>query len=423
MGSKYANLIPICSETFVSKIAIIGSGIAGLAAARNFKLQGHHVTLFEKQATPGMAAHGFEIHVDGQQIRGDLPSRMFNRELWPNVARLYDDLNIGYEKVAAKQHFFDRASGRAFPFELPVDWRMKLGVATGLGTSPMLKQLQRLQQQAAKDLANGTVSGDFAQYLSHHGFSEEFSREFLFPALSATVCTCSDQAIGQYPAAILLDAMQKIASDDGLWRVSNGSTAVVSALVAYVDDDRCSTEVNSILEGTDAITVSSGGSEDRFDRVIVATQANHVAALCPTLPKDILAVMNSFEYEDVVVAVHTDQRFMPEHKRDWSVFNFETSSAGSMCTVWLNKFHTQWPVVTPVFQTIKPLADPSPETVVCSVNLQRPVVTTASKGLWDAIDRINQGDSRIKFCGAYAVPGIPLLESALLSAHRLIHTD
>ena len=119
----------------MSKIAIIGSGIAGLVAARNSKQQGHHVTLFEKQASPGMGAHGFELQVDGQQIIGDLPSRMFNRELWPSVTRLYDELNIEYEAVSAKQRFLDRESGRSFSFALPVDWKTKLGVATGVGLS------------------------------------------------------------------------------------------------------------------------------------------------------------------------------------------------------------------------------------------------------------------------------------------------
>ena len=403
----------------MSKIAIIGSGIAGLAAARKSKQQGHHVTLFEKQASPGMAAHGFELQIDGHEIVGDLPSRMFNRELWPNVARLYDELNIEYEEVSARQRFFDCDSGRSFSFALPVDWKTKLGVATGVGSSPMIKQLQRLQQQSANDLADGTVDGNFAQYLSRHGFSDEFSREFLYPALSATVCTCSDQAIGNYPAFILLDAMQKIASEEGLWRVSQGSSAVVNALVQSVDELRCSTNVVSVTEDSSGVTVALDASKQHFDQVVVATQANHVVQLCPNLPEDIRTVMEAFMYEDVSVVVHTDRQFMPEDERDWSVFNFETSQMGSMCTVWLNKFHTQWPQVAPIFQTIKPLGDALPESIICSADLQRPVVTTASHELWESMDQINQRDSRIKFCGSYAVEGIPLLESAVVSAQRL----
>jgi len=132
-------------------------------------------------------------------------------------------------------------------------------------------------------------------------------------------------------------------------------------------------------------------------------------------------VMEGFTYEDVRVIVHTDRQFLPEEKRDWGVFNFESSSAGSMCTVWLNKFHTQWPEVGPLLQTIKPLANPAPETIISSANLQRPIVNSRSAELWKSITRINQRDSRIKFCGSYAVQGIPLLESAVVSAQRVIN--
>jgi predicted NAD/FAD-binding protein len=165
--------------------------------------------------------------------------------------------------------------------------------------------------------------------------------------------------------------------------------------------------------------VKLNNSQQQFDQVIVATQANHVARLCPLVSEDTKKLMASFQYEDVSVVVHSDTQLMPKNESDWRVFNFETSPTGSMCTVWLNKFHTQWPQVTPVFQTIKPQRDPSPESIVSSVRLQRPVVTEASNKLWASLEKINQRDSRIKFCGSYAVAGIPLLESAVVSAERL----
>lgn len=45
-------LIPRCATTGKT-IAVIGSGVAGLAAARDLALAGHQVTVFEKHATPG----------------------------------------------------------------------------------------------------------------------------------------------------------------------------------------------------------------------------------------------------------------------------------------------------------------------------------------------------------------------------------
>lgn len=58
-------------------IAIIGSGMAGLAAARILKDAGHTITIFE--ALPGRGMDGHSIEFDGGII--DAPLRVMNRSL------------------------------------------------------------------------------------------------------------------------------------------------------------------------------------------------------------------------------------------------------------------------------------------------------------------------------------------------------
>ena len=79
------------------KVGIVGSGVAGLTAAYRLNKAGHQVTLFERQASLGMAAH--ELRDDARQIRGDVPSRMFNDCLWPNLFQLYSELGVEVEEV------------------------------------------------------------------------------------------------------------------------------------------------------------------------------------------------------------------------------------------------------------------------------------------------------------------------------------
>ena len=416
----------------MSKVAIVGSGIAGLALARDLKRRGHHTTMFEKQTLPGMGAHAFRVELDGREVIGDLPSRMFNSALWPSVTRLYDDLNIGYEKVTGSQYFASAESDSAsFKFSIPIDLKAKL--TAFMGGNPrsheVLSTLKQLQKYAVRDLANGTVDGTFAQYLKRYGFEKSFVHEFLYPALTATVCTCSDQALSDYPAAILIDALQKIGLGQGLMRVSNGVTAVVSALIEHVDDLRCDTSVIGITESENAVSVASVGNgmsretrpsaSEQFDYVILATPANHVQKLWPQMSSELRTAVDGFRYEDVSVVVHTDDNFMPPEQSNWSVFNFQSRENASMCTVWLNRFHTQWPEMAPVFQTIKPIRQPAAERVIRSVTLQRPVVTEESYPLWETIQRSNQSNTTVKLCGSYAMPGIPLLESAVASANQI----
>ena len=178
--------------------------------------------------------------------------------------------------------------------------------------------------------------------------------------------------------------------------------------------------VNRVIETQDAAIVDTTSGEHLFDRVIVATQANHAAQLCPELSKETQTIFNSFDYEDVDVVVHTDLSLMPNEPNQWGVFNFLSSVEGSMCTVWLNKFHCQWPAsVSPLFQTIKPIMEIDPEKIVSRTRLQRPVVNNKSWTLWQSVERLNKQSQRLKFCGSYAVAGIPLLESAVVSAMQV----
>ena len=91
-----------------------------------------------------------------------------------------------------------------------------------------------------------------------------------------------------------------------------------------------------------------------------------------------------------------------------------------MCSIWLNQFYSEWETTTPYFQTIMPLNVPQPETLIATAKLQRPTVTASTR---DAIDQLMQlhlqPDRRVWFCGSYANPGIPLLESGVVSAFRL----
>ena len=445
------------------KIAIVGSGIAGLASAHFLRKRGCEVDLFESQSQLGMSAQTIDIPVpnDDSMVLGDVPSRMYNSQLWPSVVDLYQSIGVETKPVQGKQCYRVGPSGDPLVMSLPFDWKSELlGIAgevageiagkvssvIGWGSESkmdpsvasdpsnhsvslntqrrsFLGELNRLREQGARDLESIDPQMSFVDYLDRHQFSETFRHAFLYPALSSTVCTCSHEAISNYPAAILLNAMNHIAGSEGLSRAAGGTRLVANQLVADGVNVRLQTAVESVQRDNDKVLLrTAAGAEQFYQHVIIASQANKAAEILPGIGEFERATLNGFRYEDVEVIVHTDDGVMPSERRDWSVFNFEASERGdeSMCTVWMNRFHDDWEesgFKQSIFQTIRPIRSINSESVIRRIALQRPVVDDRSWRLWENLRAINGQESRrIWFCGSYAMPGIPLLESAVQSA-------
>lgn len=440
------------------KIAIIGSGIAGLTASHLLQKKGHEVHLFESRAQIGMSAHTIDLTSpdNGSSVWGDVPSRMFNGALWPSVLKLYRSLGLEITAIDATQSYRRGDEESTLQFHMPFQWSSEIIKTAGssilafahsvsgekraaAGNSNadstkcypiseqrahFLSEINRLRNQGLRDLETLGPGEPFLQYLDRNRFSSEFREAFLFPALSSTVCTCSHEAIANYPAVILLDAMQHITGDQRLCRVQQGARLISDRLNRNVNVN-LSTSVREVEQVPDGVTLTADGDRLTFEHVIIATQANHAASICPKLPEIEATTLGGFQYEDVEVVVHSDDRFMPSLKSQWAVFNFAAGSLEheSMCTVWMNQFHTNWQnegMTQQIFQTIRPIHDVATGKLIRKAKLQRPLVDCSSWNLWQQLREIHrQPNRRIWFCGSYAMPGIPLLESAVASAQEI----
>ena len=434
------------------KIAVVGSGIAGLAACHLLAGRGHEVYLYESQDQLGMSAQTIEFESqtdDGSPLLGDVPSRMFNAGLWPNVVELYRTLGIEVAAVDATQSYRLGQQHSTLQLQLPFRWTREViraatsAVSSLVGShandragegglqnlkehrSNFLSEMTRLRDQGQRDIAELDPAVTFLEYLDRNDFSIEFRETFLFPALSSTVCTCSHAAINQYPAVVLLDAMRHISGDQRLSRVAQGSRAVSQSLIRKADHVRLGTPVKSVEHQQGSVLLVSSEGETRFDHVVIATQANHVADIVSDLTETEIETLRGFRYENVDIVVHTDQRFMPSEKNEWATFNFVACDEEdeSMCTVWMNRFHSSWSEsgsTSPIFQTIRPIQKVREDSLVRQIKLQRPIVDTSSWQRWQLLREFHQQtDRRIWFCGSYAVPGVPLLESGVASAMEI----
>lgn len=293
-------------------------------------------------------------------------------------------------------------------------------------TRRLLGSINNFRNVATEALKSGaTKSLTFGQYidsLSLQKFSPDLLSGFLLPALTSTVFTCPQNDLLQYPCETVLHALKSIADEESpLMRTSKGSRSAATQLLSEVESIHFDSKVQRVASSDDSASVFIGDRELLFDHVVVATQANHASALVKESIPDISKLLESFRYVNVPVVVHTDSAVMPNERKDWGTFNFDAHDEAATCTVWMNRFHSNWPETGDVFHSIFPSSDSiNTAKVIFSAIMQRPVVNLETAGLLNELSEYHRVHRRVWFVGSWAASGVPLLESAVVSSQNVV---
>jgi predicted NAD/FAD-binding protein len=434
----------------MTTIAIVGTGIAGLTAAWHFQRAGQKVLLFERHKSLGLDGQSLEITCASCAglmvvVRADVPSRIFNNRQWPNLMRLYEEIGVEFEAVDGSHSFcdLDRRCFARLASANQSNWSLRHLINSR--ARRILSGIRRLKALGSADLAIGMSEAEtWEDYLKRSALAPGFIVDYLYPVLSSTVCTCSYASLKQYPAQVILETLDKLvdprksrhgnAADSGeskLLRIKHGVEAVTAKLTQGVHQTICETVVLAVRRSDDRVIVEtesqSGRHSHEVDHVILATEAVDTLAVLREPAEAERRALECFRYETIPVALHRDAGLMPRTKSKWATFNFVSKQPGlgdsnsSMCTIWMNRFHSSWPEIEPIFQTIQPIWQPATDRMIRATTLRRPVVDRNSFAGWRALDDLHrERGRRIWFTGSYASPGVPLLETGVTSSLKLV---
>ena len=405
-------------------IAVIGSGMAGLATARILKDAGHNITIFEALTGRGMDSHSTEF--EGGLI--DAPLRVMNPHLWKNTLSLATYLGIKTYPVrtymACSWLFEDRTE----------TWLTT--TRSRIGNFPIINNRKGLQQygwrlvkgmlQLKTAIAKFFKSKDqditLAEFINQHDIEEVFWHGAVMPVLY-TICTCNPKTIGEWPAKPLLIFLRQLTDGDALLRIQGGTPALVDKLIENINIQSGSA-ISKVTEQGDKVLVENNkGEQQLFDRVVVATPTTKIEEfLDPVQFADDIALLKQFRFEQGQLVIHTDPSVMPPKRQDWSVLSYmmDRKFIRQQFTVWLNSVEPSLVGKNAVFQTCQPVTEIEPKKVISTVTLTRAVVDSQTVALNKELQQRHKSANRkVFFCGSWSCDGLPILESAVTSAMHI----
>ena len=372
------------------KIAVIGAGISGLSAAWRLSRDGHEVSLYEAGLYFGGHTNTVDIEVEGQRFGVDTGFLVFNHRTYPNLVRLFDELNV-----------HTTASDMSFAVKMPMSDHAQARVLEWAGSnldtvfaqrsnllSPrfwrMLRDIMRFNRQTTAMALTPSAMEEIplGDFLTANGYSDEFRDWYLLP-MAGCIWSCPTAQMLAFPLATFVRFCHNHGliqvSDRPQWHtVTGGARHYVQKMLADIPNKYLNTPVRSISRvdtGTQQVRVDSAVGGMTYDHVVLATHSDQALALLEDASDAERALLSAVAYQPNRAVLHTDASCLPRRQKAWSAWNYESAGPGEseVCVHYLLNKLQPLPVQTPVIVSLNPLHEPDPSTVLGSFDYAHPV--------------------------------------------------
>jgi uncharacterized protein len=310
------------------KIAVIGSGISGLSAARYLSRQ-HEVTLFEQDARVGGHTNTITVPAGETTVAVDTGWIVYNGLNYPNLSALFTELDV---QTRPTQMSFAVSLGEGrYEWKGSDNLLSVFAQPSNLFRSAhlrMLLDILRLNRRCNALLRSGDLpEGSLGEFLDREGYSQALRSRYLLP-MAGMIWSCSPQQAAEYPAADFMRFFDShglfTTMDQPQWRtVIGGSHTYVRGLLAeYSGALRLNTAVHAIRREGAQVVLNTAQGEERFDRAVCATHSDQALALLADASAEEAQVLGGIPYNESRCILHTDTSFLPRRKAAWASWNY-----------------------------------------------------------------------------------------------------
>jgi predicted NAD/FAD-binding protein len=387
------------------RIAIVGTGVSGLVAARRLHRE-HEIVVYEAAERLGGHSNTVAIEAEDGPHAIDTGFIVFNDRNYPNFEALLEELGV----ASRRSHMgFSVSDGDRFEYS---------GTPWGLFARPahlvspsflgMLRDWRRFNREARALIGMNGTAPSLGAWLEQQGFSQHFVDRLIVPQASA-VWSADPEQMWSFPASFMAEFFDNHGMyslrDRPRWRtVSGGSRSYVEAISApWRDRVRLGAPVRRIERLPDRVRIEADRCESEdFDEVVIATHSDQALTMLADPSEPEREVLGAIPYQRNEAVLHTDTSLLPRRRSAWSSWNFHLAKEpprGSTVTYWMNNLQ-RLRAEREYLLTLNRSEEIDPAKVLRRFEYDHPVYTAAGVAAQARHAEIS-GVRRTHYCGAY----------------------
>jgi predicted NAD/FAD-binding protein len=399
------------------KIAIIGSGVAGLIAGRKLHELGHDLTLFEKEDAIG--GHVRTVKVPVEIAGGETELFPVEHGVFMHDPKMIHPLMNQYiEEWQIKI--------RSFPLTFSYqNEQSDFSWTTKTGTSGKFRELAILFETACNSIPRHTFWKNvrylielrrfihqwqdlsenprfrhmtIGEFLESEKYSDRFRDEWLLPQVHCW-WGVPEAALSLINIQTIADPMLKVSMCPQYIFVDGWEVFMQKIAEPFNERIRLSSPVSKVTRSETSVLVTTEDEiTTEFDHVIFATPPNVCAETIEGASAGEVEILRSFQTSETEIFLHTDTRWMPQNEK-WATANLIQDAKGEFCTLWFGELHPQQP---PIFVTWgNPLhQEIDPRKIIDNKRMLRTLPTNDYTTSCHKIRQI-QGQGNLWYCGAH----------------------